>query len=608
LYTGTVPSATTPAERQTWTVLAASAAIGFCMGAFVYPMWTDNVESAQVLAGLVEYPKGEGLPMRAYHLSVYTVLIQAAALLLRLGASEWALSVFFSGLQGALACSALALFTLAVSRSATTALLLPVLLLRMRVTLPDWPGHYLSVYQGHRYPNIFPNHAGIYGIVGLFWILLVFSLFGLRKTKTASVLLGLLPAVHPALALAGFVGALSIAILLRKEVAPWRSTVLRYGAIGFGAFAATAAGQIALASDLATDVPAADVERVATAFVRLWDDHSSLLERHEWIGFFESEYYTLVLGILLLTSLRRLLPEPARIIVVGLLGIVSVAIASTIAIELEPDLFTWHLRALMIRRWLNLSSFAFVVLSIGILGQLAFVRREVPATWALAAAATAVFSGYSLSITAAASFALSEDAPISWARALLLPVLLVGGAIVLGSLSEKGWTFRYPPKLAPALRGLAAASMSVSLYVHQLSHIDEGRLRGADVYADVLEAARDRPGLLMMGDDLWWAGRVQLRTRRPVLLDLTQLNMLLKVPQSGPRMEQILKRAYGIELEAGLPGALDQELPGYDLARWQELARELRVTDVLVRSNLPLRLPRVAANERVALYTIPLPP
>jgi hypothetical protein len=602
-----VNPAQTAAERRTWAVLAVSSALGFTAGAFVYPMWTDNVESAQVLAGLVSYPPGQGLPMREYHLSVYTLLIQCAALLLRLGLSEWALSVLFSGLQGALACSALSLFALAVSRSATTALLVPILLLRMRQAFPDWPGNYLSIFHGHRYPNLFPNHAGIYGIVGLFWILLVFSLFSLRKTRTASVLLGLMPAVHPALALVAAVGALGVAVVLRKEVAPWRSTVLRCGAIGLAIFAVTACGQIALRWDPATDVPASEIDRVANAFVRLWDDHSGDLEGREWIGFFESEYYTLALGLLLLTGLRRILAEPARIVVVALLSIVVVAVLFTLVVERFPDLFTWPLRALMIRRWLNLSSFGFFVLAVGILGQLAFVRREAPALVALAAASALVLGGYSPSITGAASLALFEDAPLPWIRALLLPWLLVASAIGLGLLSEKGRVVHYPARLAPAFRGALGLAMAASVVFQQLGRIDHDRVRGIDAHSEVLRAAEGRPGLLAMGDDLWWVGRIQLRTRRPVLLDLTQLNMLLKVPGSGPRMERILKSVYDLDLEAGPRFPMDAALGGYDVPRWQELAREHGITDVLVRSSLPLALPRVAEGGPLTLYTIPAP-
>ena len=199
-------------EKHTWLVMGISAVLGFSISALVYPMWTDNVESAQVIAKLVEYPAYNA--MRVYHTSVYTNLIQLAAVLLRIGVSEWTLSVVFSGIQGAIACSSLALFTLAVSRSVITALVVPVLLLRFRQAIPDHAYDYLAYFHGHSYPNMFPNHTGIYGVVGLFWILLVFSLFSLRKVRTASVLLGLMPAIHPGLALACLVGVLANAVFL----------------------------------------------------------------------------------------------------------------------------------------------------------------------------------------------------------------------------------------------------------------------------------------------------------------------------------------------------------------------------------------------------------
>src|SRR5688572_26096500 len=119
-----------PSARAVWTVLVVSAAAGFVVGAFARPTWTDNVESAQVLAGVVAYP--QRTPMYDYHTSVYSLTIQAAAIALRLGVPEWPLCVVSSGLQGALSFSALALLGLAVSGRPALALLMPLFFLRMR--------------------------------------------------------------------------------------------------------------------------------------------------------------------------------------------------------------------------------------------------------------------------------------------------------------------------------------------------------------------------------------------------------------------------------------------------------------------------------------------
>jgi hypothetical protein len=92
----TKPDQWLPRSRP-WTagwVLALSAVAGFLVGAVARPTWTDNVESAQVLAGVVVYP--QRTPMYDYHTSVYSLTIQAAAVLLRLGVPEWTISVLSS--------------------------------------------------------------------------------------------------------------------------------------------------------------------------------------------------------------------------------------------------------------------------------------------------------------------------------------------------------------------------------------------------------------------------------------------------------------------------------------------------------------------------------
>jgi hypothetical protein len=99
-------------------------------------------------------------------------------------------------------------------------------------------------------------------------------------------------------------------------------------------------------------------------------------------------------------------------------------------------------------------------------------------------------------------------------------------------------------------------------------------------------------------------GRPQTRTRRPLLIDPTQLNMLTKIPGSGPRMADILSRVYGIDL---LPTAKRhfRDWNGLDLEDWRQIRREFGVTDVLVHSFEELQLPVVFAGDRLTLYAIP---
>jgi hypothetical protein len=437
----------------------------------------------------------------------------------------------------------------------------------------------------------------------------VFSLFGLRKVRTASVLLGLMPAVHPGLALPCLFGTLTAAAFLRRQLRPRWKVVLRYGSVGLAVFAVTVLLQVALRWDVPTNIPWEEVDRVAEAFARAWDDHNTLLERGDWIGFFESEYYTIALAISLLTYLRRFLPEAARVILVALLGITVLAVGYSILVNVSTDLVSWRLRGLMIRRWLNLSSFAFPVMALGVLGQLAFVRRDALAALAMAIAGILVFGGYALSITAASSQALAGDEPPqNPLRGLAFPLTIVLSACVLGCLSERKRSLSYPERFAPVLVAVTLMALTQSLYLHHFSRIEAPRLRGVDGFTEGLSKAAQRKGLLLVSDNIWDVGRVQLRTRRPLLLDITQLNMLLKVPRAGPRMAYILKRVYGVEdLEDGSPELLDQHWVEYSLERWQEIRREFEVTDVLARTDLSLQLPKVFEDDNLILYTIPPP-
>ena len=175
-------------------LLGATALMGFLVGVFVRPAWTHNLLGAQILSGIVPYSSDSVMP--ALYGTPHSILIELAAVLLRLGVAEWTISLFFSGLQAALGCAALAMLTFAFSRSITTSFLVPVLLLRFGEATLMWPAEYIAVFHGHLYPNIFPVSPAIFGEMGMFLGILALAFLGLGKLRIAGVLLGLLPAVH----------------------------------------------------------------------------------------------------------------------------------------------------------------------------------------------------------------------------------------------------------------------------------------------------------------------------------------------------------------------------------------------------------------------------
>lgn len=124
--------------------------------------------------------------------------------------------------------------------------------------------------------------------------------------------------------------------------------------------------------------------------------------------------------------------------------------------------------------------------------------------------------------------------------------------------------------------------------------------------------ASEHNGLLLTAGSIQL---VQLRTRRPVLLDGGALDMLAYSPSSGPAMEEILRVVYGIDFftppEAARGTAIvddnfDKSVwEGYSRQRWEEIGRRFDVTDVLTERTWTIDLPIAAENSEFKLYRIP---
>ena len=106
---------TRPRLSGTVWVLLVSGILGFRVGMVGFPDWQVAVETAQVLAGLVQYPHDNIFYI--YHTKLWTCLHQVLALALRAGATEMSLSLAVSGVMGMLTFQALALFVYALSRA-----------------------------------------------------------------------------------------------------------------------------------------------------------------------------------------------------------------------------------------------------------------------------------------------------------------------------------------------------------------------------------------------------------------------------------------------------------------------------------------------------------
>ena len=171
-------------SRQLLIVLAISGAIGFILGSMAEPSYQVCVETAQVLAGVVEYPWLT--PACIYHKSLWTVLHQLCAAALQVGVSETTLSIIVGGLCAMVSFQGIALVTLALSRRSWLAILAPGL---------------VALYGGAALSSIYPvllyGTEHTYGTMGRGCAVVIVGLLGLGRYRAAALLLGALPAIHP---------------------------------------------------------------------------------------------------------------------------------------------------------------------------------------------------------------------------------------------------------------------------------------------------------------------------------------------------------------------------------------------------------------------------
>jgi hypothetical protein len=129
-------------------------------------------------------------------------------------------------------------------------------------------------------------------------------------------------------------------------------------------------------------------------------------------------------------------------------------------------------------------------------------------------------------------------------------------------------------------------------------------------FADV--AARS--GVLLVAGDLYL---VQLRTRRPVLLDAGALDTVMYSLETGAAMQRILRDVYGLDLANPPPDAIGagripalshrETWESYSADKWRSIRRDFGVTQVLSYADWTLQLPIASQSRRLLLYDIPEP-
>jgi hypothetical protein len=607
-----------------WVALAASGVGGFAVGAFGYATWQVAVESAQVLAGLVSYPRDN--PFYMYHTKIWTIVHQIAALLLWAGLSEKTVSILVSGVLGAVSFQALALSSLALSRDVWLAVGTPFFIEYTRAT-----AFWIS------YPVWLLGASHTYGILGLSAALLTVALFASGAHRTGAAALGLMPAVHPSIgAWLWLLIILVVATDFRRLQEP-----LRRAMPAFVSGAAVSAASLAFHLLCTVDVPRADpafATRTLMAFVRVWDGHRQPIT-------FDLPGVRLAFGTTLLSGLalwlrpglRRLGPSFLLrfLIAAGVLGAVLI-----LASWAPPERLPETLLVLMPNRLLNLNVLAGVTALVGLLAASPDWRfRATLASLLVLGAVVPQVVGVTRAGPNGSTHAAYHF--VQWPEGWPFPALaatsfaFVLAALLPGSrgLPAAEATPVKPPAprrrrraRAPSRAG-AAAVVAATLYAIALAALGfttlatlartvENVSSRAAEFRDwrddpLLARVHREPGLLATASDLHL---VQLRTRRPVVIDGGGLDFVTYTLEAAPALDHILRHLYGVDLFAPPPGAAPTGSLPLDYNRavwesrsadeWRAIGSELGVTGVLVYPDWTIHLRLVDKNDEFAYYSL----
>jgi hypothetical protein len=313
--------------------------------------------------------------------------------------------------------------------------------------------------------------------------------------------------------------------------------------------------------------------------------------------------------VTLLLASRTKLSSAARFVLWSLAAIELAGVLFMLLLAHAPSLIPEFARYLIIGRLLNLSSIAWFCIALAALGGGALRERAVVPLLFFAGFSWFILSGRMKALTGASFASLTLVDLRQHPEGILAPLALVL-CLAVATLATRGrLERRYPQALQRPLAVCVGVGALVALGTLVATRVDRAALAGRDRYTPVTEQIAKGDGLLLTPLDTWLIGRIQLRTRRALLLDLTQLNLIGKVPSTAPAIESILNEAHCASLldPAGY-SAFENAGPCWGprrLAEWQALRQRLGVHDVLVEGDLRLDLPETYRGQGFGLYHIP---
>jgi hypothetical protein len=557
-----------------------------------FPDWQVAVETSQVLAGLVRYPAEN--PFFIYHIKLWTILHQLLAPLLVLGVSEIRLSLLVSGVLGMVTFQALALVVYALSRDAWLAIGAAALVFLTR-----------AAEYGGVYGLFLLGTENTYGILGMSFCLLAVAVIAAGAYRSGAFLLALAPAVHPSLGV--WTGALVACALafdlraLRGELRPaWR-----WFFIGCLVTLASLAVQLAIINHAphAPSTGRSFSTSELTAFIKFWDGHRKPVDiSNDGVSL---NFGALAMAAVWLLAFRSVLPRPSLFLLRFVAASAVLSLVLMCISWIPPERLPLLLLVLMPGRLMNFDALVYAAMLIGLLGA---YRRWWSQLLILLLIAGLLAGEHSMLwdwLREKRNVDVFSQVRTLWVMAGVSVALLIGAA-----MEKKGVVPLLPGKRLFQCGAIALLLVAIGLTLgFSRARALVFRDRTNDVFFAQVAAGQ---GVLATAGDLHL---IQLKTRRPVLLDGGGLDGVMYSLDAGPEMRRILGEVYGVDLldppdearGAGrIPPLATQKIwEAYSTEKWRELSRKFHITQVLTYPDWSLNLPLAAQSRRYLLYQIP---
>lgn len=592
-------------ENQLLFLLLVSGTCGFLVGAGLYPDWQVSVEAGQVIAGTVHYPS-HTIPQYIYLVKTWTLLSQISAFLLWIGLSEAVVSIFIAGTIGALSFQALAVLFFSVSRNILLSLVIPFFI--CFVSYVGW---------GVVYPILFMESPHSYGRIGLVFVLLIVGVYNAGYYKTGSFLLGVAPCVHPSW---GSYAVLAVAVTIflfnRNHLAGKLKTFAAYFSCGLCITIISFIYQYSLMKNF----PSLNYqEKIAyiTSFIKHWDYHR-IPFNYLSPGFLIGAAGALV--SILFIRFRKIDGDQSlfvfRIMIVSFFLSAVLSVITYLPAHILPTL---HI--LMPGRYINLNNIMFVPLLLAILA----VRNSTPAdklvfsVFVLCALGIKIFLPHAtitlpqLPVHVYYNTLKDIQLMVKFVFTMLLPLFVII-TLVRPVLFQKVFK-KIDNGIVSLYRGSIVALLLLSAVMtsRAVTFNNTDKLKVID---PVLKTASARSGMLLLSKDEPFP--VQMALRRPTPIDPGALDGFLSAPESGPQLNNILEKIYGLNIlvpplkEGGvernsgtIPCVYKKLWEERSTAIWLDIKKEFGVTDILTLPDWHLQLPVVAIGNAYVLYTIP---